>query len=189
MSRFTVVLDACVLYPAPLRDVLLSLASARMFRARWTTEIEDEWFRNLTANRPDLDPDRLRRTIGLMREAGGEALIANYKSLIPSIELPDPDDRHVIAAAIRSSADAIVTANLKDFPPEALTPYDLEAIHPDDFLINQIDLNLGTVLSAIREMRQRLQNPQKSADELLETLVANGLPRFAATLRQYSALI
>lgn len=117
--RYTVVLDACVLYPAPLRDLLLSLASAGMFGARWTEMIQDEWQRNLLKNRPDLK-DQIPRTVELMNSAIEDCLIQGYERLIDSFALPDPNDRHVLAAAIAGHADAIVTFNLKDFPAKAV---------------------------------------------------------------------
>jgi predicted nucleic acid-binding protein len=116
--RYTAVLDACVLYPAPLRDVLISLAVDGLYGARWTNEIQDEWIRNLHEKRPELDKQKLEQTASLMEQAVEDALITNYGYLIPTIQLPDPDDRHVLAAAIVGHADAIVTFNLKDFPQE-----------------------------------------------------------------------
>ena len=114
-ARYTAVLDACVLYPAPLRDVLLSLGRAGLYHARWTHQIHDEWMRNLLAQRPDLAEDTLRRTRELMNTAIPDSLIENYEVLIDKIQLPDPEDRHVVAAAIIGHADAIVTFNLKTF--------------------------------------------------------------------------
>ena len=95
-------LDACVLYPAPLRDLLLSLAAAEIYRAKWSQQILDEWTRNLIANRPDLDPQRLQITCTRMNVAVPDSLVTGYEDLIESLELPDPDDRHVLAVAIRS---------------------------------------------------------------------------------------
>ena len=112
--RYTAVLDACVLFPAPLRDLLMSLADEGIYGARWTAQIHDEWVRNLSAKRPDLDRQKLQRTASLMNEVVEDALVENYEYLIPTLELPDPDDRHVLAAAIVGHADAIVTFNLKE---------------------------------------------------------------------------
>lgn len=118
---FVVVYDACVLYPDLLRDLLVRLAREGMVQAKWTEEILDEVFDNLRENRPDLDPNRLKRTRTLMNAALRDCLVRNYEALIPVIEgLPDPDDRHVLAAAIRAHAQLIVTFNLKDFPAEVL---------------------------------------------------------------------
>ena len=109
------------------------LALTDLFKARWTDEIHDEWMRNVLENRPDLTLSQLIRTKNLMNANVRGCLVTGYESLIPTLELPDPGDRHVLAAAIRVGADFIVTFNLKDFPEEALAPYGVEAIHPDEF--------------------------------------------------------
>ncbi len=126
-SHFTVVYDACVLYPAPLRDFLMHLALSDLYRARWSDLIHDEWTRNVQADRPDLTPEQLARTRQLMNAHVRDCLVTGFEHLIPSITLPDPDDRHVVAAAIHSGASLIVTYNLKDFSAEVLEPYNLEA--------------------------------------------------------------
>lgn len=114
-ARYTAVLDACVLYPAPLRDVLLSLGRAGLYHARWTNQIHNEWTRNLRAQRPDITDDKLNRTRDLMNMAIPDCLIENYEVLIDKIHLPDPDDRHVVAAAVFGHADAIVTFKSERF--------------------------------------------------------------------------
>jgi len=106
--RYTVVFDACVLYPAPLRDLLLRLSISGLFSAKWTDQIHDEWITNLLETRPDLE-DKLPRTHELMNQAVPDCLVTGYKSLIENLKLPDADDRHVLAAAIRAGAQAIVT--------------------------------------------------------------------------------
>lgn len=122
MAKFTAIFDACVLYPAPLRDLLMSLALTGLFRAKWTAAIHEEWIGNLLRNRDDLTRPQLERTRDLMDRAVPDALVAGYEELIDPLTLPDPDDRHVLAAAIRGRADVIVTSNLKDFPETALKP-------------------------------------------------------------------
>jgi len=128
-SNFTVVFDACVLYPSILRDLLVTLAKAGLFRAKWTDDIHDEWIRSPLINRPDLSPEILNRTRRLMDSAVLDALIdpARYRPLISSFILPDPGDRHVLAAAVASQAEMIVTFNLKDFPESALAPHGVTA--------------------------------------------------------------
>lgn len=120
MGNFTVLFDACVLYSAPLRDFLMHLAMTDLFRAKWTDEIHDEWIRNLLKNRPDLTQERLQRTRDLMNSSVRDCLVSGYVDLIPSLTLPDQDDRHVLAAAICGGADVIVTYNLSDFPSTPL---------------------------------------------------------------------
>ena len=186
---YTVVYDACVLYPAPLRDLLVELARAEMFRAKWTNEIHEEWIRSVLAKRPDIDPDTLKRTRSLMDKAVSDCLVTGYEHLIPAIELPDQDDRHVVAAAIHSQGDAIITSNLRDFPNEALERYNLEAIHPDDFIRYQLDLNEASVLIAAQRCRKRLKNPPMSGDEYLEMLAKQSLPKTVAALHFFAEVI
>ena len=120
-------LDACVLYPAPLRDLLLSLAAAGLYRAKWSQQIHDEWTRKLIANRPELDLERLRITCTKMNVAVPDSLVTGYEDLIDSLHLRDPDDRHVLAVAIRSDTDAIITFNQRDFDESELAKYDILA--------------------------------------------------------------
>lgn len=189
VAGYTVILDACVLYPAPLRDFLLELAGSGIFRARWTDRIHDEWIDNLLANRPELDRARLERTRRLMNETVLGCLVEGYEDLIEILELPDPNDRHVLAAAIRASADGIVTFNLKDFPPAIGLQYDLDIIHPDDFLQQQFGLDPAAVVTAAQRCRARLKNPPKSAAEYLDTLEAQALPQLVAEIRPFADVI
>ncbi len=188
-ARYTAVLDACVLYPAPIRDLLLSLARQGLYHARWSASIEEEWVRNLLKNRPDLRPEQLRYTTERMLESIPDSMISGYERLIATVQLPDPDDRHVVAAALVGHADAIVTLNLKDFPRSELDQLGLEAQHPDDFVVNQLHLNLPEALKAIKAMRKRLRKPPQSVAELLLTLERCGLPLTASMLAENAELI
>lgn len=135
LSRYTVILDACVLYPAPLRDLLVELASTDLYRAKWTQRIHDEWISALLKNRPDLDEERLRTyTAKSMNDAVLNSMVSGYEALESGLNLPDIDDNHVLAAAIHAKCDAIVTFNLRDFPLDQLQRYEIELLHPDDFL-------------------------------------------------------
>lgn len=183
MANFTVVYDANVLYPAPLRDFLMRLALTDMFRARWTNDIHDEWIRNVLQTRPDLTREQLERTRELMNAHVQDCVVEGYQSLIPGLELPDPNDRHVLAAAIRANASVIVTFNLKDFPAEQMEQYGIEAQHPDEFIAHLIDLNQAKVCGAAERQRRSLRNPPKTVDEYLETLLRQGLPQTATMLR------
>lgn len=185
-SHFTVVYDACVLYPAPLRDLLMHLALSDLYRARWSDMIHDEWTRNVLASRPDLTQDQLNRTRQLMNAHVRDSLVSGFEYLIPSIKLPDPDDRHVVAAAIHSGASLIVTFNLKDFPADALKPYNLAAQHPDDFIVDLLDLHPAGVLEAAAGHRRSLKSPTKTANEYLDTLLAQGLTQSVAVMRQWT---
>ena len=189
MPKFTVVYDACVLYPAPLRDFLMQLAVSDLFRACWTEQIHDEWMRNVLDKRPDLNENQLNRTRELMDKHVLDALVTGYEDLIESLSLPDPDDRHVLAAAIRAGASVIVTYNLVDFPSSELDKYNIEALHPDDFILHQIHLSESKVLQAARTHRARLKMPPKSIEEYLTTMEAQSLPQTALFLRKYRDLL
>lgn len=184
MTSFSVVYDACVLYPAPLRDLLMHLAMTDLYRAKWTQQIHAEWMRNVLANRPDLKPEQLARTRELMDRSVRDCLVEGYEYLIPGLALPDEDDRHVLAAAIRSRSSVIVTFNLKDFPAEMLEEYEVEAQHPDEFIAHLIDLNPAWVLAAVARHRASLKNPPKSREDYLDALLQQGLPETVSQLRQ-----
>jgi predicted nucleic acid-binding protein len=183
VANFTVVYDANVLYPAPLRDFLMRLALTDLFQARWTEDIHEEWIRNLLEARADLTRGQLERTRELMNANVRDCLVEGYQSLIPGLELPDPEDRHVLAAAIRANASVIVTFNLKDFPAARVERYGIEAQHPDEFIAHLVDLNQAKVCSAAEEQLKSLRNPPKTVEEYLETLLRQGLPQTAALLR------
>ena len=183
MPPLTAIYDACVLYPAPLRDLLLRLALADLFRARWTADIHDEWIRQVLANRPDLTHAQLLRTRRLMDAHVRDCLVEGYQVLIPQLHLPDPKDRHVLAAAIRAQARVIVTFNRRDFPPGILVPYGVEAQHPDPFIAQWLDIAPAQVCAAAEAQRRSLRNPPKSVDEFLAILLRQGLPETVARLR------
>lgn len=188
-SHFTVVYDACVLYPAPLRDLLMHLALTDLYRARWSNMIHDEWIRNVHASRPDLAVTRLEQTRDLMNRAVRDCLVSGFEYLIDGIIVPDMNDRHVVAAAIHSGANLIVTFNLKDFPAAALAPYNLTAQHPDDFVLDLLDLYPSRVLEAVANHRRSLRNPPKTVSEYLDTILKQGLPQTVAMLRQWALAI
>jgi predicted nucleic acid-binding protein len=127
MRKYTAIYDACVLYPVGIRDPLMYLATTELFAARWTDEIHDEWIRNLLEKRPDITRENLERIRGYINNSVPDCLVKNYEHLIEALHLPDPGDRHVLAAAIIARADVIVTYNVKDFPQEVLLPYEIEA--------------------------------------------------------------
>jgi len=189
VNRFTVVYDACVLYPAPLRDLLMRLALTDLYRARWSDQIHEEWITAVLRNRPDLSRAQLERTRSLMNAYVRDALVDGYQSLVPALELPDPDDRHVLAAAIKCGADLILTFNLDDFPEQALTIHGLGACHPDLFLVDQLNLDAERVCMAMRQHRASLKNPPKTVEEYLTTLEEQGLSRFSQAVRHYAAAL
>ena len=189
MARYAVIYDACTLYPAPLRDLLVELATANLFRAQWTEEIQKEWIEALVRKEPQRDRAKLERTRELMNAAVLDGCLSGYEYIIPSITLPDPNDRHVVAAAIHAKAHAIITFNLKHFPADVLNPLNLEAIHPDDFIIAQYDLSEAAVLQAASRCCRRLKNPPKTGKEYLDTLLGQQLPKTVAALRPFEDII
>lgn len=187
-DRFTVILDANVLYPFLVRDVLLSLAAAGLYRPRWSRDIMDEWSSKLIETHPDLQV-KITETIAKMEEAFPEATVEGYEDLIPTLHLPDENDRHVLAAAIKAGASVIVTENTKDFPPEILSKYELETRTADEFAVDTFQLYVTDALDAIRKMRERHKKPPHNADELIVALVARGLVDFANELAPHKKLL
>jgi hypothetical protein len=181
----TAILDACVLYSARLRSFLMYLAMSDLLWARWTHRIHEEWMRSVLENHPHLTRDKLERTRELMDRHALDAVVTDYEDLIEDLTLPDPGDRHVLAAAIRGGADAIVTFNLADFPGEILGKFGIVALHPDDLLGRLINLDIETVCEAARDDRFSLKNPPKSPEEYLDGLEKAGIPRTAAALRPF----
>ncbi len=181
---FVVIYDACVLYPAPLRDLLIRIARTGVVRARWSNKILDECFSNILDQRPDLTAAQLARTRELMVHAVPDCIVDGYEELVAGLVLPDVDDRHVLAAAIRAGAQTIVTFNLKDFPADRVEPYGVEARHPDDFVFDALDLAPGAVLTAVNAQRAGLKNPPQTMEQLLDTLRSQGLGQSVPRLRE-----
>ncbi len=162
----------------------MHLALTGLFRAKWSADVHEEWTSALLEKRPDLTREKLARTRALMDLHAVEALVTGYEDLIPGLQLPDPNDRHVLAAAIRGQANVIVTLNLRDFPAEVLGPFGIEARHPDEFILQLLDLAPASVLAAAESHRQSLKNPARTIGEYLETLERLGLTKSASSLRQ-----
>ena len=189
MSHYTALLDANVLYPAPLRDLFLQLAVTDLFKAKWTADIHREWIEALMRHEPQRGRAALERTRDLMDIATRDSLVTGYEPLIASLTLPDPDDRHVLAAAIAGRCDVIVTQNLRDFPEAALAPFEIEAQHPDEFLCNHLSLAPGVVRGAVRKVRARLLKPPYSVEEYLATLTRQGLVATVGELQPFADLL
>jgi predicted nucleic acid-binding protein len=187
-DRFVVVLDANVLFPFRKRDVLLSFYAAGMFRARWSQEILDEWVRNLLEMKPHLK-DSVNSQLVAMQEHFPESLVQNFEPLIASLTLPDPKDRHVLAAAIKCGAQHIVTENLRDFPQAILEPIGIEAIDADEFLSRTFELYPGEAIGVLRKVREGYRNPPYSQSAFLMDLTARGLPKLASRARQLKNLL
>jgi len=186
---YTALYDACVLYPFSLRDLLIELAGTNLFRAKWSEMINKEWVNNLCSKYFDLKPERLEKTVRLMNQAIQDANISGFEALIPELSLPDPQDNHVLAAAIHGKVNVIVTFNLKDFPQEYLRKFDIEAQHPDEFIVNLLELDYSRVCLCIKMIRQRLNKPVYSASALLDRYEQVGLVQTAAVLRRDEYLL
>lgn len=176
MTRYTAVLDACVLVPIALADTLLRVAEKGLYRPLWSDRILFEAQDAIEEIHPGIDAGKRFTS---MREAFDDALVTGWEELQPGIHLPDDDDRHVVAAAIRGGADAIVTANLTDFPATALGPLGLEAVHPDDFLLDQVGLSPPTLVQVIREQAAHTRKPRLTPQDLATRLGRAGVPGFA----------
>lgn len=169
--RFTAILDANVIYPAPVRDLLLNLADLEIYSPKWSEIIHEEWIRNLLIKRIDLSKTKLLKTVQVMNSVFPDAEVHGFEELIDELILPDPDDRHVLAAAIKSGADAIITFNQKDFPVKYLKEYGIDIYTPDKFLIQLHKLSPETVKRAFKNQLDSLKNPPQTKKELIETLV------------------
>lgn len=183
------VCDANVLYSASLRDLFVRLALAGLVAFRCTDRIHEEWMRNVIRNYPDLTREKAERVRDLINSAIPDGIVTGYEDLIESLTLPDSDDRHVLAAAIRADAEVIVTFNLKDFPATALAGYNIEAQHPDEFIVSLFDAAPGPVCGAVKRQRQGLRNPPMTAEELLATLEGQGLVQTVSRLRPFADLL
>ena len=189
-ARFTAVLGACVLFPIATADALLSLAAAGLYAAKWTTAIDAEWIAVGEGMRPELAGKLLARRDAMQAAVPDwEVDEGGWQALVASLALPDPNTNHVLAAAIAGHADCIVTANLKDFPERIISHFSVVALHPDDFIIAQLDLDPYPALGAFKGMRARKKNPPMSAEAFADAMERNGLVGTAARLRDAAALI
>ncbi len=189
MATYTAIIDANVLYSIPITDLTIELASTGLFRVRWSDHIHDEWVRNVIKDRPDLSEDNIKRRRDAMDAAIPQALVTGYEKLIDAVELPDPDDQHVFAAAIVGRADVIVTFNLDHFPAQELLPFGLEAQHPDEFLNYQRTLAETLFLQCAKKVRGRLSQPKYDVDAYIAHLQSCQLQVIAAELKKARALI
>lgn len=180
MSSFIVVPDACVLYPAALRDTLLRAALADLYRLAWTEEILEEARRNLVEN-DEMTEEKARRLLAAMRRAFPDSGVTGYERLIPSMTNHEKD-RQVAAAAVAAGARLIVTSNLKHFPREVLQPFEIEAQSPDHFLLNLVDLAPRAMVEILRNQAAQLRDPPMSVEEVLEDIALQA-PDFAALMQ------
>lgn len=182
VGRYSAFLDANVLHPAFLRGAMLWFASERLLRPVWSTTVLEEWRRSLLRRHPDLNNEKIDQLQAQMLEHFPDAMVEGYEPFIEAITLPDPDDRHVLAAAIVGKCQGIVTTNIKHFPEEIVAPYQLEIIHPDDFIVNIIDIDETKALTACRNHRAAMSQSKPTQDEYLERFRASGLVQAHARL-------
>lgn len=189
ISTFTALFDANVLFGARLRSLLMEFALSGLFRARWSNEIHEEWIAAIILKRPDIPPAKLAIIRSQMDAAVPDALVTGHEGLISSLDLPDTNDRHVLAAAIVGRASVIVTFNEQDFPPEALKPFGLHTRHPDVFLMEAEGIDPGTLIEAAARDLEHYVNPKLSVDEYLDGLRKNGVPNTANYLTRMRVLL
>jgi PIN domain-containing protein len=180
---YSALLDACVLVPSTLNDTLLRLAERGFYRPLWTQQILNETKWAISKIHPDIPEFRIEDRLHAMNGAFEDALVENWEPVCAGLDLPDPDDRHVWAAAIKGGAQTIVTANLKHFPADRLATTAIVATHPDDFLLDQLDLYPGVALQVLEEQAGDLLNPPSDLSGVLNRLSLSGAPRFADAVR------
>lgn len=180
--RFPAFFDTNVLYGALLNDFILTLADRGLFRPLWSEDVLCELRKNLIKNGED--PELVEKRVGTMEEYFADALVAGYADLIDS--MPNHDkDRHVLAAAVKGGAEVLVTFNLKDFPTESVKQFDIEVVHPDDFLLDQLDLYHAPTLTAITELVEGYNSPAMTEEDFIIALMRAGVPKFAEAARGF----
>jgi predicted nucleic acid-binding protein len=179
LPLYSAFLDTCVLVPITLADTLLRVAERELYRPLWSDRVLAEAADAILEIHPDLEPDRVAKRFAAMNDTFEDALVDGWEPLEVTVSLPDPDDRHVLAAAMRGRADAIVTANLRDFPEAVLVPLGVTAVDPVDFLLDQLDLAPRIVLDVLREQAAHTRDPALTPTDLLTRLARAGVPGFA----------
>ncbi|MFS0143893.1 putative toxin-antitoxin system toxin component, PIN family [Corynebacterium striatum] len=185
MAKFSALLDACTLVPVSLADTFLSLAEAGLYRPLWSDRILEEVSLAVRRIHPELPPEAVERRIAVMQDFFDDANVTNWEVLESVVALPDPDDAHVLAAAIQGRADVIVTFNVKDFPRDELQRFGIDVQTPDEFLLNQLDLDPDEVLDCLVRQAHALRNPPVQLKELLGSLERLTLPGFTSEARRH----
>jgi predicted nucleic acid-binding protein len=180
---FIVVYDANVLVGNTQRDLLVRIAQTGLVQAKWTSQILDEVLAAIGKSRPDIPSEKLTRLRELMMAALPDGLVHDHEPLIEGLHLRDPDDRHVLAAAIKSGAQVIVTAD-KDFTETDLAPWSIQAKHPDDFVLDQIGINDRMIWGCVQQIADSRRGRPETVSDVLGQLERSGLVRSAAALRR-----
>jgi len=181
------VFDACILYPFHLRNVVVQAAVDRVVEARWTDAIHEEWVRSLAADAPAIPIERLQVTRRLMNDAIPTAMVNGYEKHIPMVTLPDPDDRHVVAAAIAAKASLILTWNLRHFPESALNKFGLRTMNPDKFLSGLFEKAPDLVIGSLANARRNLSKSRVSASDFIAILKGQKLVQLAKRIEKYAS--
>lgn len=188
ISTFTAVIDANVFFGARLKSLVLFLAQTKMFRARWTERINDEWIRSVH-ERQGVALEKLEPLRRLVNASVLDCLVTGYEPLVGIFKLPDLNDEHVLAAAVKTRADIIVTFNLKDFPSSILAPLGLEARHPDDFLLDLFGISPEAFIDAVQQDFLHYRAPPFTFDQYVAALGKAGVPNSAARIEEMRVLI
>jgi predicted nucleic acid-binding protein len=191
ISTFTAFIDANVFYGVRLRSLILFVAQAKLFRARWSSQVHDEWTKAVVQKRkhPSISIESLKATRDAMDAAIPDCLVTGYEGLEAGLMLPDPKDVHVLAAAIHVHASVIVTFNLKDFPQDALDSFGIHAKHPDDFLCDALSIDAALFLQCVANDFRHYRNPPLEFQHYCDDLRNAGVPKLAEALRGYEVLV
>jgi predicted nucleic acid-binding protein len=191
ISTFTAFIDANVFYGARLRSLVLFVAQSKLYRVRWSERVHDEWIDSVVkkTKRPSVTRESLQSTRNDMNEAILDCLVDNYEHIEKVIKLPDPKDNHVLAAAIHGHASTIVTFNLKDFPQDYLSQFNVHATHPDEFLVGAYHISPDLFIEAVRKDLIHYRKPTLTFAEYVEALRKAGVPKLADLLGELEVLI
>ncbi len=179
------IFDACVLYPFHLRNIVVQAAVDRLVDARWTDAIQDEWIRNLVADKPSIPIERLRVTRQLMESALPDATVRGYEAHIDAVTLPDPDDRHVVAAGIVAGASLILTWNVRDFPTRELAKHGLHTQTPDAFMTELYETVPHLTLASLAHARRNLKGSRVSPPEFIEIVSQQRLAKLTTRVARH----
>jgi predicted nucleic acid-binding protein len=189
ISTFTAFFDANVFFGPRLRSLILELAQTKTFRARWSEEVHREWIDAVLKKRPNVSQASLQKTRQDMDNAVLDCLVTHFHQFIPALKLPDPDDRHVLAAAIVGRANVIVTFDLGHFPAAELTPYGIHPKHPDEFLLDLESISPTLFVEAVAHDWKHYVRSPEPLDEYLRRITKSGVPKTAAHLAARRVLI
>ncbi|MEO5535800.1 MAG: PIN domain-containing protein [Pseudolysinimonas sp.] len=179
---FPAFLDTCTIFGSVINDLILWLAEGGAFRPLWSEGVMKELQENLVEK--GVDSDLAEKRVQQMRTFFPDAMVDGYEELIDRMTCHSKD-RHVLAAAVRANAEVLVTFNLKDFPDECVESYEIEVVHPDDFLLDQLDLYPSLVVRTLRRLVELYQNPSITMEDLLEMLIRSGVPNFVDEVRRH----